>query len=136
MKQEYIVNDVVMYDNKVIVIKEPRDGSHFDLFCPEEGLVYCFVGAEDIKPVNLTSAILEKNRWKEDTDYIESWRLDEVFTGGDIDDDECYTCFELYHEYDGWDFYQRGEILKEGIKYVHQLQHLLFGLGINHEMEV
>lgn len=136
MSQKYIIGDVVMYDNKIMVIKEPRDGSHFDLSCPEEGLVYCFVGVEDIKPVNLTSAILEKNRWEEDTDYIESWRLDEVFTGGDIDDDECYTCFELYREYDDWDFYQRGEILKEGIKYVHQLQHLLFGFGINHEMEV
>lgn len=136
MKQEYIVNDIVMYDNKIMVIKEPRDGSHFDLSCPEEGLVYCLVDVEDIKPVNLTSAILEKNRWEEDTDYIESWRLDEVFTGGDIDDDECYTCFELYHEYDDWDFYQRGEILKEGIKYVHQLQHILFGLSINHEMKV
>jgi hypothetical protein len=136
MKQEYIIGDVVMYDNKVMIVKEPRDGIHFDLSCPEEGLVYCFVGVENIKPVSLTSDILEKNRWEEDTDYIESWRLDEVFTGGDIDDDECYTCFELYHEYDGWDFYQRGEILKEGIKYVHQLQHLFFGLSINHEMEV
>lgn len=136
MKQEYIIGDVVMYDDKIMVVKEPRDGSHFDLSCPEEGLAYCYVGVDEIKPVSLTSDILEKNRWEEDTDYLESWRLDEVFTGGDIDDDECYTCFELYHEYDDWDFYQRGEILKEGIKYVHQLQHLLFGLGINHEMKV
>lgn len=136
MKQEYIIGDVVMYDNKVMIVKEPRDGIHFDLSCPEEGLTYCFANVNEIKPVSLTSDILEKNRWEEDTDYIESWRLDEVFTGGDIGDDECYTCFEFYHEYDDWDFYQRGEILKEGIKYVHQLQHLLFGLGINHEMEV
>lgn len=26
MKQEYIIGDVVMYDNKIMVIKEPRDG--------------------------------------------------------------------------------------------------------------
>lgn len=31
MKQKYIVGDVVMYDNKIMVVKEPRDGSHFDL---------------------------------------------------------------------------------------------------------
>ena len=30
MKQKYIVGDVVMYDNKIMVIKEPRDGSHFN----------------------------------------------------------------------------------------------------------
>ena len=64
MKQKYIVGDVVMYDNKIMVIKEPRDGSHFDLSCPKEGLVYCFVGVEDIKPVVLTPEILEKNRWR------------------------------------------------------------------------
>lgn len=30
MAQKYIEGDVVMYDNKVMVVKEPRDGSHFD----------------------------------------------------------------------------------------------------------
>ncbi len=64
MAQKYIVSDVVMYDNKIMVVKEPRDGSHFDLSCPKEGLVYCFVGVEDIKPVSLTIAILEKNGWE------------------------------------------------------------------------
>lgn len=36
MAQKYIVGDVVMYDNKIMVVKEPRDGSHFDLSCPKE----------------------------------------------------------------------------------------------------
>ena len=44
MAQKYIVGDVVMYDNKIMVIKEPIDGNHFDLSCLKEGLVYCFVG--------------------------------------------------------------------------------------------
>lgn len=35
MTQEYIVNDIVMYDNKIMVVKEPRDGIHFDLSCPK-----------------------------------------------------------------------------------------------------
>lgn len=55
MEQKYIVGDVVMYHNKIMVVKEPRDGNHFDLSCPKEGLVYCFVGVEDIKPVVLTT---------------------------------------------------------------------------------
>lgn len=63
MAQKYIEGDVVMYDNKIMVVKEPRDGSHFDLSCPKEGLVYCLVDVNEIKPVSLTIAILEKNGW-------------------------------------------------------------------------
>lgn len=61
MAQKYIVNDIVMYDNKVMAIKEPRDGSHFDLSCPKEGLVYCLVDIDKIKPVMITPEIVEKN---------------------------------------------------------------------------
>ena len=43
MKQEYIKGDIVKYGDKIMVIKEPRDGSHFDLSCPKEGCTYlCF----------------------------------------------------------------------------------------------
>lgn len=63
MEQKYIINDIVMYDNKIMVIKDPRDGFYFDLSCPEEGLTYCFVNVNEIKPVRLTIAILEKNGW-------------------------------------------------------------------------
>lgn len=52
-KLEYINEDVVMYDNKIMVVKEPRDGSHFDLSCPKEGLVYCFVGVDEISQCSL-----------------------------------------------------------------------------------
>lgn len=60
MAQKYIEGDIVMYDNKIMVVKEPRDGSHFDLSCPKEGLTYCLVSVDDIEPVDLTSAILER----------------------------------------------------------------------------
>lgn len=53
MAQKYIEGDVVMYDNKIMVVKEPRDGSHFDLYCPKERLVYCLVDIDRIKPVIL-----------------------------------------------------------------------------------
>lgn len=69
MAQKYIEGDIVEYDNKVMVVKEPRDGNHFDLSCPKEGLVYCFVGVDEIKPVDITPAILERNGWdKEEKD--------------------------------------------------------------------
>lgn len=113
MKQEYIIGDVVMYDNKIMVIKEPRDGTHFDLSCPEEKLVYCCVGVEDIKPMPLTSEILEKNGWKWDG---------QDFVG---------ACL-LYPEGN----YFVLDAFRTEIKYVHQLQHLLFGLGIDFDFNL
>lgn len=121
MEQKFIIGDVVEYDNKIMVVKEPRDGSHFDLYCPKEGLVYCFVGVDEIKPVSLTFDILQKNGWE---------HLDDVY-------------FK--------DYPQRKLVVSDGeaciinescslflckAEYVHQLQHLLFGLNINLEIEV
>lgn len=83
MAQKYIEGDIVEYDNKVMAIKEPRDGSHFDLSCPKEGLVYCFVGVDEIKPVNITPAILEKNGWDKEEKDGSDFSLSEVFMGGD-----------------------------------------------------
>ena len=48
MAQKYIEGDVVMYHNKIMVVKEPRDGSNFDLSCPKERLVYNLVDIENI----------------------------------------------------------------------------------------
>ena len=123
MKQEYIVNDIVMYDNKIMVIKEPRDGSHFDLSCPEEGLVYCFVGVEDIKPVNLTSAILEKNGWNKGQGYFTHSRIPRIKLC--TDEDEIR-----------WSVSINGDIMGDYIFCVHQLQHILFAFRIEEEMEV
>lgn len=136
MVPKYIEDDIVKYNDKIMVIKEPRDGSHFDLFCPQEGLVYCLVDVEEIKSVNLTPAILEKNGWEREEEYGRVFSLTEAFMGGDEEDEDNYTCFELFYGNDGWFIDMRGEALKCGIFFVHELQHLFFGLGINHEMEV
>ena len=137
MKPKYIIGDIVEYDNKVMVVKEPRDGNHFDLSCPKEGLAYCFVGVDDIKPVNITPAILDGNGWEKGKDGSD-FSLSEAFMGGDENDEDNYTCFQLYYQNknDGWVIDMRGEPLKFEIHYIHELQHLLFGLGINSEMEV
>lgn len=129
MKQKYIVGDVVMYDNKIMVIKEPRDGSHFDLSCPKEGLVYCFVGVDDIKPVVLTPEILEKNRWRTQNRWyyyldVAEWFISYIGIDFKHKSNKCH----LYVEVDGNNMVE--------IQYCHELQHFLFGLGINYEMEV
>ena len=138
MKQKYIVGDVVRYHNKIMVVKEPRDGSHFDLSCPKERLVYDLVDIEEIKTARLTPDILEKNGWNKEGKDGSDFSLSEVFMGGDEDDEDNFTCFQLYYKNkkDGWVIDMRGEPLKFGIHYIHELQHLFFGIGINHEMEV
>ena len=129
MKQKYIVGDVVMYDNKIMVIKEPRDGSHFDLSCPKEGFVYCFVGVEDIKPVVLTPEILEKNRWRTQNRWYYYLDVAEGFISYiGIDFKHKSNKGHLYVEVD------RNNMVE--IQYCHELHHFLFGLGINYEMEV
>ena len=138
MVPKYIEDDIVKYNDKIMVIKEPRDGSHFDLFCPKEGLVYCLLDVDEIKPVNLTPAMLEKNCWDKEEKEGSVFSLSEAFMGGDENDEDNYTCFQLYYQNkkDGWVIDMRGEPLKFEIHYVHELQHLLFGLGLNSEMEV
>lgn len=128
MTQKYIEGDIVEYDNKIMVIKEPRDGSHFDLSCPKEGLVYCFVDIDEIKPIPITVEILKKNRWKKemyhDWYYFPLERtLLYIIEGIGIDD--------------AWSV-RVGLNMNDiaNISFVHQLQHIFFGFGINHEMEV
>lgn len=124
MAQKYIEGDVVMYDNKIMVVKEPRDGSHFDLSCHKEGLVYCFVGVDEIKPVELTPEILEKNGWM-------LYLLFYWFT-----EEKCLKLRLLKLDKRPWNAYIGDNLIRINIYYVSDLQHLLFGLNINHEMEV
>ena len=133
MMPKYIEDDIVKYNDKIMVIKEPRDGSHFDLFCPQEGLVYCLVDVEEIKPIPITSEILEKNGWK--IEDVNPNDLSNIVSYGimyrAIKDKEIL-------------FFQKGASVftcplnwrRIEIRFVHQLQHLLFGLGLNHKMEV
>lgn len=124
MKQKYIVGDVVMYDNKIMVIKEPRDGSHFDLFCPKEGLVYRLVDIDEIKPIPITSEILEKN----------GWMLYHIFYR--FISKECLKLRLLKFDNYSWDACIGGNVIRINMCSVSDLQHLLFGLGLNSEMEV
>ena len=129
MKQKYIVGDVVMYDNKMMVIKEPRDGSHFDLFCPKEGLVYRLVDIDEIKPIPITSEILEKNRWKKKMycDWCHYFPIEGniLYLSKGVGIDGAFSV----------DVGQDMSYIAS-ISFVHQLQHLFFGLGLNSEMEV
>ena len=123
MEQKFIIGDIVMYDNKIMVIKEPRDGSHFDLSCPTEGLLYCLVSVDDIKPVNLTSAILEKKGWRKERIYFKNKRIPRIKLCTDKEESK-------------WAVIINNDIMGGYIYYVHWLQHILYAFRIEGEMEV
>ena len=129
MMPKYIEDDIVKYNDKIMVIKEPRDGSHFDLFCPQERSVYCLVDVEEIKPIPITVEILEKNRWKKKMycDWCHYFPIEGniLYLSKGVGIDGAFSV----------DVGQ-GMSYIASISFVHQLQHLFFGLGLNSEMEV
>lgn len=122
MEQEYIKGDIVMYENKIHTIINTLGLNNYEL-----SYVRHPVNQEELSGFPLTTEILEKNGWKKSK----------------IND--CayfyykYGLFLTYTSKDGkfWfdDFDYSSSICVE-LPYVHSLQHLLFGLGLNSEMEV
>lgn len=133
MEQKYIKGDIVMYDNKIHTIMDKLELNNYELSYIEHP-----VHQLELSGVLLTPEILEKNGWDKEEKDGSVFSLSEAFMGGDEDDEDNYTCFQLYYQNkkDGWVIDMRGEPLKFEIHYIHELQHLFFGLGINHEMEV
>lgn len=95
---------------------------------------------DEVSPIPLNTEILEKNGWERKvmSRGIKNSHL--VYTKPDIEE---YGYFPIYiekgigKEFDVYLFTYNNVCTQIAyIKYVHQLQHLLFGLGLNSEMEV
>lgn len=139
MEQKYIIGDLVKYKvGGLEFIAEITNTSKYG---------YCFKGVSDdisgtlckefAKDIPLTSEILEKNGWERNggqysftfKPYV-GYKVEligffvEMFK--DVHDMLKYKYFQIFLE--NKNIY--------GCFYVHQLQHLLFGLGLNSEMEV
>ena len=104
---------------KGVVCLENIEGAEFG----EKGYLFgdSCAWVKDIVPIPITPEILKKNEWAYDG---ATW----IFKKGNISifillDDKTYAAHIL------------GVRVLE-FHFVHQLQHLLFGLGIKHEMEV
>ena len=91
-------------------------------------LAECCAWVKDIVPIPLVPAILEKNGWKHKKEFGEYWFVPR---------NEDYELLALDKVREEWAIYiEENSSNFENIKFVHQLQHLLFGLGLNSEMEV
>lgn len=120
MAQKYIEDDVVMYGNNIMIIKEPREEGHFGLLW-NNWIIYSYINIEDIKPIPLTPEILEKNGWM---------KLYEKFFEKNINN------IRLTIEFSENIYVAINRIFIMEIHYIHELQHFLFGLGLKQEMEV
>ena len=95
-----------------------------------DGNLYDYIGV--LYPIPLTPEILEKNGW----DFI-GYKMD--FSGSMFNIYSKHDILpDLYYYYATKDFLVSicGKVVLPNMKYVHELQHLLFGLGLNSEMEV
>lgn len=85
----------------------------------------CGAWVKDIVPIPLVPAILEKNGWEKEK-YGLSYYKKESST----------LEFRLICKTYGWTLRCGNKDLIEKVEFIHQLQHILFGLNINNEMEV
>lgn len=85
----------------------------------------CGAWIKDIVPIPLVPAILEKNGWEKEK-YGLSYYKKESST----------LEFRLICKTYGWTLRCGNKDLIEKVEFIHQLQHILFGLNINNEMEV
>lgn len=113
---------------KGVVCLENIEGAEFG----EKGYLSgdCCAWVKDIVPINLVPAILEKNGWFEDS-FLDSYK-------SFYKNDRNYPSLHGQNTQNGYAFdIDIGETnIMTNVNYVHQLQHLLFGLGLNLEMEV
>ena len=125
MEQEYIKGDIVMYDSRVHTIMDTLGVNNYEL-----SYISHPVHQLELSGVPITPEILDNNKWKR----LKSKR----YTWWKARFDGVYYFVKPNKDYPSvWELC-RGNTRRrfEKIRYVHQLQHFLFGLGINSEMEV
>lgn len=119
-KLEYIPGDLVYIHGSLRIVSN-CDGYYATYYDENERLQE--VNVNVIEGIPITPEILEKNGWKKPDDFDSYW-LNKI---------------GLLQEGDTWHSAlgsTKIAITLGNILYVHQLQHLLFGLGLNSEMEV
>lgn len=133
-KLEYIPEDLVMVKksalqfakDKIFKVISSLSGGFVKVVMLNDSSTTYSISNNAVRPIPLTSEILEKNGWKNYC-YGLYWFPNEECTGGiSLSSQTSYA----------WNAYIGRYLLRSNITDVSDLQHLLFGLGINHEMEV
>ena len=122
MEQEYIKGDIVMYDNKIHTIIDTLGVNNYELSYIEHP-----VHQLELSGVLLTPEILKKNEWRKTKESFKTQSYYKKNFGVNVMtiitiNGYCSVVYNITHI--------------RYVQYVHELQHLLFGLGLNSEMEV
>ena len=139
-KLEYIPGDLVMVKksalqfakDKIFKVISSLSGGFIKVVMLNDSSTTYSISNNAIRPIPLTTEILENNGWEFMGHQVDfGGFLFDIYSKRDI-------LPYLYYYYADKDFSVSicGEIALPDMKYVHELQHLLFGLGINHEMDV
>ena len=140
MKNIYIPYDVVKVDGRIGRIMDSREYSHDYIVLMTDPLEYKTCEAEDLEPIPITQDVLEKNGWEKLSEYIE---VNTHLLCRDFDVATLYC--EIYQHknddkistliYKGPEDYESKDLVfLKHVSNVHELQHLLFGLGIDTDM--
>lgn len=125
---KYIPGDIVYNHKKEIIRITSSYLKGTKLFYYRDG--ECgWIREDAIKPIPLTPEILEKNGWRTQNRRYYYLNVAEGLIS--------YIGIDFKHKSNKGHLYvevNENSIIE--IQYCHELQHLLFGLGINHEMEV
>lgn len=121
MEQEYIKGDIVIYNNKIHTIMDTLELNNYEL-----SYISHQVHQLELSGVPLTPEILEKNGWKK---YCYGSLYRSPNEEGAVVGLSSQTGYV-------WKAHIGGRLLRSNINSVSDLQHLLFGLGLNSEMEV
>ena len=132
MKNKYITNDLVKFGEKTYKIVGPvilggiwgEDTVPLYDIIPTQGEYFATVAKEErLDGVPLTPEIIKKNGWKKvHDDYI--------------DDNHHLMLCERYDHYALYKAINENVTWLTDISYVHQLQHLLFGLGLENKLVI
>lgn len=120
-KLEYIPGDLVYIHGSLRIISN-CDGYYATYYDENESLQE--VNVNVIEGIPITPEILEKNGWKLINGFY--WSPNEEGAGVGLTSQTGYV----------WEAYIERRLLRSNINNVSDLQHLLFGLGLNSEMEV
>jgi hypothetical protein len=147
-KLEYIPGDLVMVKesalrfakDKIFKVISSLSGGFVKVVMLNDSSTTYSISNNAVRPIPLTPEILEKNGWVKEVMSRGVKNSHWVYTKPDIEE---YGYFPIYiekgigKEFDVYPFTDNNECKPIAyIKYVHQLQHLLFGLGLNSEMEL
>ncbi len=89
---------------------------------------------DDLTPIPLTEEILEKSGWRKSGYMSVRGRATLYRLGSATDRDRTVVCF--YAQDIFLEMWQEHNIVRKEIKYVHQLQHILWALGVDDDLKI